>query len=198
VAIDSSVLIENLRSFYDFAGKIVVFAGAGRRQLLDSSFKAKKVIAVDKDAETLRELKTIVATQGVQNSIQVVASRFEDVSAHGDVVYFEFCLHEMADPHGALLHARALAPDIVVFDHSPGSDWIFHGAEEDKVRRSTHAMEHFGIRRRETFGTKQRFRDHAELLAKVRGEGLLAIERAERFVASANIAIAMTYELNLL
>jgi hypothetical protein len=32
----------------------------------------------------------------------------------GDTVYFEFCLHEMDDPEYALIHAKSLAPDIVV------------------------------------------------------------------------------------
>ena len=36
------------------------------------------------------------------------------VILHGDVVYFEFCLHEMDDPAKALIHAKSLAPDIVV------------------------------------------------------------------------------------
>jgi len=52
--------------------------------------------------------------------MQVVGSKFEDVAGSFDVVYFEFCLHEMHDPEKALIHAKKLAPDIVVFDHSPG------------------------------------------------------------------------------
>ena len=33
-------------------------------------------------------------------------------------------------------HARTLAPDVVVFDHAPGSEWIYYGAEERLVARS--------------------------------------------------------------
>ena len=56
--------------------------------------------------------------------MEVVGSKFEDVALSGDVVYFEFCLHEMADPQKALTHAKNLARDTVVFDHSPDSEWI--------------------------------------------------------------------------
>jgi hypothetical protein len=198
LAVDYGKLTENLSSFYDFTDKIVLFVGAGGRQLFDPAIRVKKLIAIDQDVEALRELKTNVAARGMQNSVDVIGSSFEDVTLSGDVVYFEFCLHEMVDPLKALTHARALAPDIVVFDHSPGSDWVFHAAEEDKVRCSAEAMKHFGLRRRSTFRTEQRFQDHAELLAKVSGQGAMAIQRAQRFAGVANIVIPMSYELALL
>lgn len=161
MATDYHQLTENLCRFYDFSGKTVLFVGAGGRQLLDPSIKTRKLFAIDQDVEALRELKTNVAAKGMQDCVDIVGSSFEEVALRGDVVYFEFCLHEMDDPQKALTHARTLAPDIVVFDHLPGSDWVFHAAEEDKVRRSAEAMERFGVRRRETFCTEQRFRYYA-------------------------------------
>jgi len=198
LATDYGKLTENLHRFYDFTGKVVLFVGAGGRQLLDSSIRTKKVIAIDENAQSLKELEANIAAKGMQDSVEIVGSRFGDVSARGDVVYFEFCLHEMDDPQQALSHARALAPDMVVFDHLPGSEWVFHAAEEDKVRRSAEAMERFGVRRRETFRTEQRFQDYDELLAKVRVQGATAIDRAQRFTGATNIVIPMTYELALL
>ena len=198
MATDYGKLTENLHHFYDFSGKVVLFVGAGGRQLLDSSIRTKKVIAIDENAQSLKELEANIAAKGMQDSVEVVGSRFEDVAARGDVVYFEFCLHEMDDPQQALSHARALALDMVVFDHLPGSEWVFHAAEEDKVRRSAEAMERFGVRRRETFRTEQRFQDYDELLAKVRVQGATAIDRAQRFTGATNIVIPMTYELALL
>lgn len=191
-------LTENLHRFYEFTGKVVLFVGAGGRQLLDPSIGAKKLIAIDENAQSLRELEANIAAKGMQNSVEVVGSSFEDVTAYGDVVYFEFCLHEMDDPQQALSHARALAPDIVVFDHLPGSEWVFHAAEEDKVCRSAEAMDRFGVRRRETFRTEQRFLNYDELLAKVSVQGTTAIHRAQRFAGAMNIIIPMTYELALL
>ena len=148
--------------------------------------------------EALRELKAKVTAQGLQDSVEVIGASFEEVTARGDTIYFEFCLHEMDDPEKALLHAKSLAPDIVVYDHSPGSEWIYYGAEEDKVECSTAVMHRFGIRRHQTFEAEQRFTNFAELLAKVSPQGPLAIERIQQFTGAANIVIPMSYELNLL
>jgi hypothetical protein len=198
LATDYAQLTGNLLRFYDFTNKVVLFVGAGGRQLLAPSAGTKKLIAIDQDVEALRELAANVAAKGIQDSVEVLGSKFEDVALFGDVVYFEFCLHEMADPHKALTHAKNLAPDIVVFDHSVGSEWIFYGAEEDKVRHSAQAMERFGLRGHEGFQTEQRFTDYAELLAKVRPQGATAIQRTQRFAGATNIVIPMRYELNLL
>ncbi len=198
MATDYAQLTENLFRFYDFRDKVVLFVGAAGRQLLDPSAGTKKLIAIDQDVEGLRELAARVAAEGIQESVEVVGSKFEDVSLSGDVVYFEFCLHEMADPDQALAHAKNLARDVVVFDHSPSSEWIYYGAEEDNVRGSAQAMERFGLRRREKFQTEQRFEDYAGLFAKVSPQGPTAIQRAQRFAGARNIVIPMDYELNLL
>ena len=176
----------------------MLFIGAAGRQLLDPATRTKKVIAIDKDVEALSELKASIVAQGLQDSVEVVGVSFEEVTSRGDVVYFEFCLHEVNDPDKALVHAKSLAPDIVVYDHSVGSEWIYYGAEEDKVSHSSAAMERFGIRRRQTFYAEQRFGNYAELLAKVTPQGPLAIERVQRFARDTDIVIPMSYELNLL
>jgi len=198
VATDYAKMTQNLCDFYDFPGKTVLFIGAAGRQLLNPAIGTKRVIAIDKDIDGLRELKTKIAAQGRQDSIEVVGAKFEDVTVQGDVVYFEFCFHEMDDPESALLHAKSLAPDLVVYDHSPGSEWIYYGAEETNVLRSSAVMARFGIRRRQTFHAEQQFGDYAELLAKVSPQGALAIERIQRFATATNIIIPMSYELNLL
>ena len=104
----------------------------------------------------------------------------------------------MGDPLKALTHARTLASDIVVFEHLPGSDWVFHAAEEEQVRRSNEAMERFGVRRRQVFRADQCFRDHPELLAKMSVQGATAINRTQRFASAVNIVIPMDYQLVLL
>ena len=197
MAADYALMRQNLRRFYDFTNKVVLYVGAGGKQLLDPSIPTKKLIAIDQNAETLAELQANVAAKGMSN-VDVLAARFEDITQRGDVVYFEFCLHEMADPEKALRRARTLAPDVVVYDHLPDSEWVFHGAEEDKVRDSAAAMERFGIRRHEEFCTDQRFQDYAELLAKVSVQGAVAIARAQKFKDATNIVIPMRYGLALL
>jgi hypothetical protein len=198
MAADYGKMAASLTRFYDFLDKTVLFVGAGRKQLLDPAIRTKKMIAIDQDADALKELEARVAAKGMQELVDVVAADFTDVSARGDVVYFEFCLHEMIDPLRALAHARSLAPDIVAYDHLPGSEWIFHGAEEEEVARGADAMKQFGIRRRETFVTEQRFKDHAELSAKVAGQGPVAIERAQHFAGVSPVVIPMRYALTLL
>jgi hypothetical protein len=198
VATDYRQLTENLSRFYDFGGKAVLYVGAGGRQLLSPSIPAKKLIAIDQDVESLRDIDANVAAMSKEAMMEVIAAGFEDVTVCGDVVYFEFCLHEMNDPGEALAHARNLAPDIVVFDHSVDSMWSFHAAEEEKVRRSAEAMNRFGIRRREMFLTAQRFQDYNELFGKVAPQGTVAIERAQPFAGATNIIIPMSYELALL
>jgi hypothetical protein len=197
MAADYGKLAENLRHFYDFTAKTVLYVGAGGRQLLNPSIEVKSLIAIDQDLARLSSLRTRTA-DAARSPLEIIASRFVDVQMAGDVVYFEFCLHEMADPTQALAHAKELAPDIVVFDHSPESDWSFYAAEEDKVRGAAEAMERFGIRKHESFCTEQRFRYYAELLAKVTSQGRLAAQRARRFVGATDIVIPMHYQLALL
>jgi hypothetical protein len=198
MAADYAQMARDLDHFYDFKDKVVVFVGAGSKQLLDLRQKPKRAIAIDQNEEALQQLRQEVEAQHLESVVEIVHSDYYDVTSRGDVVYFEFCLHEMKDPEKALTHAKSLAPDIVVFDHTPGSEWVYLGAEEDKVLSSTEAMERFGIRGREFFRTDQHFKDHAELLAKVSPQGPLAVERAARFMNVTGIAIPMDYGLTLL
>ncbi len=197
MAIDTRELTHNLHHLCDFSNKTVLFVGAGGRQLFDPAIKTKKLIAIDKDPEALSQLKQNTSLFLPQNGLEVLASNFEDVSVQGDVVYFEFCLHEMDDPYQALTHAHTLAPDLAVVDHSPESAWVFYGAEDEKVRSSAQAMQNFGIRRRATFRTNQLFKDHAELLAKVAVQGPVAVQRVHSFQGMRNIVIPMNYEIVL-
>jgi hypothetical protein len=198
LATDYAKLSENLSSFYNFTDKVVLFIGAGGRQLLDPATRTKKLIAIDRDAQALQPLKSKIMAQGLKDLVEVIGGSFEEITANGDTIYFEFCLHEMDDPEKALLHGKSLAADIIVYDHSSGSEWIYYGAEDDKVARSTAAMHRFGIRRGQTFEAEQRFTSFAELLAKMSPQGPLAIERIQRFAGAADIVIPMSYELNLL
>ncbi len=198
MAVNWQQLRSNLHTFYDFTNKTVLFVGAGGRQLFNLGVAAKRVIAIDQDGKALGELMATIAGCGTSGRVEVIASSFAEIESSGDVVYFEFCLHEMNDPYGALLHARELSPDILVFDHLPGSPWSFYAAEEDKVRCSTEGMQRFGVRRHETFSIEQYFRNHAELHAKLAGQGPIAAERARQFAGATDIVIPMSYQLALL
>ncbi len=198
MATDYAQVTQNLCRFYDFKSKVVLYVGAAGRQLLGPDSGVRKLVAIDKNAEGLRQLKAEVAAKGLEDTVEVLAAGFEEVQRRADAVYFEFCLHEMEDPEKALAHAQSLAPDVVVYDHSPGSQWIYLAAEEEKVARSTAAMQRFGIRRRENFSAQQRFANYAELLAIMGPQGPQAVERIQRFRDAAEIVIPMAYEVNLL
>lgn len=197
--VDYVELSWQLARFYDFSGKIVLYVGAGGRQLLDLSTPAKRIIAIEQDVEALRQLELNIAARGVHDVVTVVPSDFEKVSQPGDVVYFEFCLHEMDDPDAILVHARSQAPEIVVFDHLADSPWSFYADEDEDVRRAGEALERFGVRRREKFETQQRFATYAELHEKLASQGPVALERIWRdFDGRSDIAIPMQYQLVLL
>ena len=195
MAVDRNQLSRDLSRFYDFTGKTVVYVGAGNGQLLNTA-GIGYLVAIDEDPRRADKLRTSLT--GGPGFVEVIAARFEDVRAHGDVVYFEFCLHEMNDPQHALKHARELAPELIVFDHSAGSEWSFYAAEDEKVSRSADAVKQFGVRRRKQFVAEQRFRNYAELAAKLLSQGSVSAERARRFAGTTNIVIPMKYELALL
>lgn len=198
MAVNSGELSVNLAQFYDFMGKVVLYVGAGGAQPLIPDVRIKRIVAIDSSAEALEKFASNFGAKDRPERVSIVASTFENVALSGDVVYFEFCLHEMADPYEALVHARALASDIVVFDHLPDSEWSFYAAEEEKTRRSTEAIERFGTRRREMFQSDQRFADYKELRTKVASQGAASIERARHFAGLTDIVIPLRYQLALL
>jgi len=198
MATDVGLVVRNLLGFYPFAGKTVVSVGAGGGQLVGYGREARRVVAVDADAEALRRLSGVLAANGLTERFEPICSDVLDVTVRGDVVLFEFSLHEMPDPERALAHARTLAPDVVVLDHAPGSRWAWHVVEEEKVKRSVEAMRRLGVRAERLFLGEQRFADHAELLAKVSVQGPRAVERAERFRGAREIVIPFGYEVALL
>ncbi len=198
MAADYARMSDELTHFYDFRDKVVLYIGAAGRQLLDPATTVERLIAIDKNVEDLRELKRKIEDTGLQDHVEVVGADFVDVRVKGDVVYFEFCLHEMDSAEQTLRHAKSLAPDIVVFDHSANSEWTYYGAEEEKVRASSETMERFGIRRREKFQGEQRFANYGELFEKIKSQGAVALERARPWVDARDFVIPMSYELVLL
>jgi hypothetical protein len=198
LATDIRRLVENLRAFHDLRGLSILSVGAGGGQLVDLYAEAARVVAVDSDSAALVQLERAVDARGARDRYELVEGDFFDVAPRADITVFEFCLHEIEDPVKALGRARSLAPDVLVFDHAPGSEWAYYTVEEDKVARSTRAMEASGIRRRAAFRGEQRFPGYAELRDKVASQGPAALERIASFRDVSDIVIAMEYLAALL
>jgi hypothetical protein len=191
-------MVAELQAFFDFSGKVVILVGAGTGKFIEACRGAEHLIAVDREAEVLGQFEQAIRARGLQGKASVICSDFLDVTSRGDVVYFEFCLHEMEDPQEALRHARELAPEVLIFDHLPGSPWTYYTNEDEKVRRSTNAMLTCGVQRREIHQGAQRFRDDAELRAMLASGGPVCLERIAGFREKSDIVIPMRYGLALL
>jgi predicted RNA methylase len=197
MAADVDRIVRNLLSFYDFSDKVIVSVGAGGGQLVEYGRAARQVVALDSDHEAVDRLKKNLWRVGLNRQFRVVEGDFYDFSSQGDVVLFEFSLHEMQDPARALRHAHTLAPDVVVIDHLPESEWAFFASEEDKVRASWDAILERGVKIRATFSAAQRFADHQELHKKVGCQGEKSIARIQKFIGEKDIAIRMPYGIVL-
>jgi SAM-dependent methyltransferase len=198
MATDITKVIANLKSFYDFKNKSVVHVGAGGGQFVEYASDAHHVVAVDPDAAALEPLRAAVDRLGLGDRFTVRQARFESVTDKADVVFFEFCLHEMDDPEAALQHARTLAPDTLVIDHAPESRWAWHTAETEKATRSWAAVERAGVIADKVFVGRQLFADVETLVARLGSLGEPAVSRARALANTTGIDIEMTYRVALL
>ncbi len=101
-------------------------------------------------------------------------------------------------PGAAVEHARALAPDVVVFDHGPGSEWSYVAAEELKVAASWAALGGFPVKRARTYEGVQAFASYDQLYEKVKGQGAASLARIEAYKGRTDIRIPMPYGLALI
>ncbi len=198
MATEIQQVVHNITAFYDFAGKTVVCVGAGGGQLVELARPAGRVIAIDKDATALARLASRLFECGLTDKFTILEGELLGLRPHGDVVVFEFCLHEMADPDRALVHPGSLAPDVLVFDHAPGSLWEWYAAENEQVETAWKAVERRAIRRQQNFEAVQRFPDYAALEARFASQSPENLKRISRLHGQRDLAIPMPYRLALL
>jgi len=198
MATDIAAILRNLESCYDFTGKSVIHVGAGGGQLIGYAGRTRDVLGVDPDAVAVERLKAAIRERDLEDRFRVLQSDVQSVSARADVVFFEFCLHEIVDPFTALRHALALAPVVLVVDPAPGSAWAWHLCETEKVLRGWSAAERFPLALDRTFPGEQRFHDHAELLAGVQVLGECVIRRMREFCDRTDFTIDMPCRVVLL
>jgi ubiquinone/menaquinone biosynthesis C-methylase UbiE len=198
VATDYAKLADNLLAFYNFSDKTVIAVGAGGGQLVRYGRAAAHVLALDNDAAALEELRESLKTAGLEDRFTLVLDDFYKSNLKADAVLFEFCLHEMSDPAAAVERARVMAPDVIIFDHWPGSEWSYVAAEDQKVAASWAALVRFPVKKKQRHEAVQSFKDYGELFEKVKGQGETAVSRIERYREQTGIRIPMTYGLALI
>jgi len=198
VATDLARVVADLLDTADLEGRRVVDVGAGGGQLAAWAAVAAEVLAVDPDAAALDGLRARAEALGLDGRFRYLPSDFGAVREAADVVLFEFCLHEMADPAAALRHAAGLAPQTVVIDHAPGSPWAWVVDEAEKVDRAWAAVRAAGPRRVRRFEAVQRFPSFTALVERVRSQGDEAVRRSEAWRGPGEIAIPMAYAVALL
>ncbi len=198
MATDIKKILENLFEFYDFSDKTIISVGAGGGQFIEYGYVAKQVIAVDNDKEALNQLAGNLQKSGLTEKFRLVHSDFNHVQEKGDVVMFEFCLHEMKDSEAAIIHALTMAPEVLITDHWPGSEWAYFVDEREKVMNSWSAINRFTLKRTQRYDTIQLFHNFDELFQKVKVQGDTAIIRIKQFQDQKEITIAMSYGFALI
>jgi hypothetical protein len=198
MATDTRQIVANLVAFYDLTDKTVVAVGAGGGQLVEYARETRRVVAVDKDSAAIDRLAVRARECGLTERFVLVPRDFFEVRASANVVLFEFCLHQMADPTRAIRRAHELAEDVLVLDHAPVSRWSWCAAEEDRMEAAWKAVDRRSVRRRLDVEATQRFRDYAELETRLAGQGPASLQRIGAYRGQTPICIPMPYRLALL
>ena len=198
MATDYRRLVAELLAFYDFKGKTIISVGAGGGQLIEFARETAKVLALDNDAGALEALRENLRIAGLEDRFAPILGDFFQVELKGDVVYFEFSLHEMRDPGVAVERGLRMAPAVVVFDHWPGSEWSYITGEDNKVAASWTALRRLSVQKEEMHEAVQSFNNYEELFQKVKGQGEPSLSRIARYRGQTGIRIPMSYGLALI
>lgn len=193
MAVDINEVIDNLYKFYKFDNKVIISVGSGGGQFIEYGRNSKHVIAIDNDQEALTSLEKALQKKQLINKFTLIHSDFYEVKIKGDVVFFEFCLHEMSDTELAINHALTMAPCILISDHWPESEWAYIVDEKEKVIHSWLRLKKFAFTKVQRFDTYQFFKNYQELFSKVKVQGEKSIDRIKQYKSRTNFKIPMSY-----
>lgn len=193
MATDIKIIIQNLLKFYNFKDKTVISVGAGGGQFIEYGHEAKQIIAIDNDKEALTVLEKNLFKSKLSEKFTLINSDFYHANMKGDVVMFEFCLHEMKNPEEAINHALKMAPTILINDHLPDSKWAYIVDEEEKVKNSWEAIQRFNVKRIKRYDSVQYFQDYEELFQKIKVQGENSINRIRQYTDKKDFTIPMSY-----
>ena len=198
MAADTKKIIENLLEFFDFNNQTIISVGAGGGQFIEYGHNSKEVIAIDNDKKALSQLENNLQKSRLLDKFTLINSDFYLLNRKGDVVMFEFCLHEMKDPEAAIHHALTMAPNILINDHWPSSEWAYIADEKEKVINSWKASKRFDIKKIQQYDTVQFFHDYDELFQKVKVQGENSINRISQYKDKKDFTIPMSYGFALI
>ena len=191
-------IINNLLELYSLTDKTVISIGAGGGQLIEYGRNTAKVYAIDNDETAIQKLSDNLIKSGLADKFTLIHSDFYLTDLKGDVVLFEFCLHEMSDPKLAIRHAQTMAPDILIIDHLPDTDWAYIIDEKEKIEKSWSALESFNVRKSMRCDAFQHFTDYNEIYQKVYVQGENSINRIQGFKEKKHFTIPMSYGIALI
>jgi ubiquinone/menaquinone biosynthesis C-methylase UbiE len=198
MATDVKKIINNLLNFYNFDDQIILSIGAGGGQFIEYGQNSQHIFAIDNDNKALIKLKKAVQTRQLEDKYTLLNLDFFEVWNKADVVFFEFCLHEIKDPKAAINHALILAPNILIIDHWPGSEWSYIVDEKEKTEKSWKVIKTFEIKKVKHYTSSQFFNDYEELYSKVKSQGARTIKRINQYRDKKKFTISMSYGLVLL
>jgi hypothetical protein len=199
MATDLAAISRSMESFYGFAGKSVIHVGVGGDGALTGyAVTARSVLGVDPDPEGIARLERSIQERALEERFTVFKGEIAAVKQRADLTLFEFCLHEIEDPAGALDHACALSPEVLVIDHLPRSRWSWYACETEKLERSWAAVRAMTVLRESAYEAVQLFRAYRELESRLEVLGEPALERIRELSGRTDISIEMPYGMALL
>jgi hypothetical protein len=193
MAADIKKIIRNLMKFFDFNNQTIISVGAGGGQFIEYGHASKQVIAIDNDKDALVRLENNLLKSGLLDKFMLINADFYLVHKKGDVVMFEFCLHEMKDPESAIFHALTMAPNVLIIDHWPNSAWAYTVDEIEKVINCWEAVRKFNCKKIQRYDTVQSFQDYNELFQKVKVQGENSVNRIRQYRDKKDFTIPMSY-----
>lgn len=198
MATDVRKIIQNLMAVYDPSERTIIVVEGGGGQFIEYGRRAEQILSLDSDAEAIRLLRENLKKAGLEDRFTPILCDFYEARLKGDAVLFEFCLHEMSDPKAAIRQAQTMAPDIVVIDHWPDSEWSYYTAETEKVKASWEALESFPLKTKQSYEAVHLFNDYDGLYLKLKDQGEISRARIEKFGPQKNIAIPFTYGIAII
>ena len=198
MGINISEIINNLDGFYSLNGKTIIHVGIGSGLFTGYTNSAKKIFAYDNNPTIENILRDKLIKERTLDKYEINITDFFKCKNKADVVFFEFCLHEIVNPLKALEFAKTISDDILIIDHAKNSEWSYYTLETEKLQKSRAAISTFKIKKHCTFDEYQYFGNFNSLKTKLSILGEECMNRIVKFEYKSDINIPMPYEICLI